>query len=94
MTFTGTIQDDELVFTAPVAIPQGTEVRVKSPPVTIPQGTEVRVEAPAAPEGSPGGEREPTFAERYAFFIGKVEGLPNDAARNVDHYLYGHPKRT
>jgi len=79
MTFTGSMQDGALVFTAPVTIPQGTEVRVEAPQ--------------AAAETPPGGEREPTFAERYAFFIGKVEGLPNDAARNVDHYLYGHPKR-
>jgi hypothetical protein len=24
---------------------------------------------------------------------GKVRGLPGDASRNIDHYLYGHPKR-
>jgi hypothetical protein len=78
MTFTGTMHDGALVFTAPV---------------TIPQGTEVRVEAPAVPQAVPEKERELTFAERYAFFIGKVEGLPEDAATNVDHYLYGHPKR-
>ena len=26
-------------------------------------------------------------------FAGKAKGLPKDAARNLDHYLYGHPKR-
>jgi hypothetical protein len=25
--------------------------------------------------------------------IGKAVGLPEDAALNVEHYLYGHPKR-
>ena len=24
---------------------------------------------------------------------GKVGDLPSDAARNLDHYLYGHPKQ-
>jgi hypothetical protein len=24
---------------------------------------------------------------------GKAKGLPADASRNVDHYLYGHPKQ-
>jgi hypothetical protein len=26
-------------------------------------------------------------------YAGKAEELPADAARNFDHYLYGHPKR-
>jgi hypothetical protein len=26
-------------------------------------------------------------------FAGKAKGLPRDASRNIDHYLYGHPKR-
>lgn len=26
-------------------------------------------------------------------FAGKAKGLPPDASRNVDHYLYGHAKR-
>lgn len=34
-----------------------------------------------------------TFAERYKDVIGKVEGLPEDAASNVDFYLRnGLPK--
>jgi hypothetical protein len=25
-------------------------------------------------------------------FAGKAKNLPRDSSRNVDHYLYGHPK--
>ncbi len=35
----------------------------------------------------------PTWAEILKDFVGKAEGLPPDAARNHDHYLYGAPKK-
>ena len=42
-----------------------------------------------------GGEQMPTLAERLKDFMkyaGSVE-MPEDAAQQVDHYLYGTPKR-
>ena len=55
-------------------------------PLPLPDGTPVRVEplADALP---------PTFLERIRNAVGKADGLPEDAATNVDHYLYGHPKQ-
>jgi hypothetical protein len=38
-------------------------------------------------------EEGPTILERFAGSIGSAEGLPEDAAENVDHYLYGAPKK-
>lgn len=38
------------------------------------------------PKGKP-------LAETLARFIGCLDGLPEDASVNVDHYLYGHPKK-
>ena len=35
----------------------------------------------------------PTLFERLEPFIGKLQGLPPDASVNLDHYLYGLPKR-
>jgi predicted DNA-binding antitoxin AbrB/MazE fold protein len=35
----------------------------------------------------------PTLLERMKDFVGKVENLPPDASINLDHYLYGSPKR-
>ena len=36
----------------------------------------------------------PSLYETMKPFIGKAKGLPRDASRNVDHYLYGHAKRS
>lgn len=44
------------------------------------------------PPKQPAGEQR-SFVERYRNVIGKAPGLPEDAAANVDHYLYGHPKQ-
>lgn len=60
-------------------------VVVLDKPVSLPEGTLVNVEPlPAQPT---------TLAERFKDVIGKAAGLPEDAAENVDHYLYGTPKR-
>lgn len=57
-------------------------------PVELPEGLEVRVEV--MPTGT---EQQPTLYDRLQPVIGIAEGVPEDAALNVDHYLYGHPKR-
>jgi len=54
-------------------------------PVNIPEGTEVSIEI-AEGDG-------PTLAERLASVIGTAKALPDDAAENLDHYLYGTPKK-
>jgi hypothetical protein len=61
--------------------------------VTLPEGTAVKVEPVELPH-TEGEESEiPTLYERLKPFIGKVEGLPPDMSVNLDHYLYGLPKR-
>lgn len=59
--------------------------------VHLPDGTTVKIEAVTEPEGQPSGK---TFAERFAKYIGVVDDMPADLAENIDHYLYGAPKRT
>jgi len=40
------------------------------------------------------GEGEiPNVCEALRAFVGKAEGLAPDASINLDHYLYGLPKR-
>ncbi len=61
--------------------------------ITLPEGIEVRVEIVAP---TPGGESEGgglSLYERPKPVIGAAKGLPPDASVNVDHYLYGHPKK-
>ena len=57
------------------------------------EGTEVAVEP--LPKASRKGQatKRPTVGKALASLAGKAKGLPPDAARNLDHYLYGHAKR-
>lgn len=54
-------------------------------PVTLPEGAEVDVVVVE--------KEEPTLLERMAPFVGMLDGLPSDFARNHDHYLHGQPKK-
>ena len=60
-----------------IKLPQG---------VHLPDGTQVRVETLSTPAGE-------TFGERYGEFIGAIKGAPPDLSENLDHHLYGTPKR-
>jgi hypothetical protein len=42
---------------------------------------------------SPSDGEIPTLLERIKDFVGTVHDLPADASVNLDHYLYGTPKR-
>ena len=59
----------------------------------LPEGLNVKVEPMESPETSPMADDELTLYERLKPLIGKLEGLPPDASVNIDHYLYGLPKR-
>jgi len=59
--------------------------------VTLDEGAEVQVEV--IPEAHPESDNGAVpLSQRLASVIGKVKGLPKDAAENHDHYLYGLPK--
>jgi hypothetical protein len=60
---------------------------------TLPEGLGVRIEPVKGGQDESAGEEIPTLCERLEPFIGKAEGLPPDASVNLDHYLYGVPKR-
>jgi len=60
-------------------------------PVVLPEGAKVRVEVLPAVVSA---DETPTLFERLKPFVGILEGLPEDAALNHDHYLYGTPKKT
>jgi len=64
-------------------------------PKALPTGTVVSVRA-LKNNGTPhkAAKKIPSLYERMKPFIGKAKGLPPDASKNIDHYLYGHPKRT
>jgi hypothetical protein len=61
--------------------------------VLLPEGAEVQVQIIARPARPAPDANLPTLAETLQDFIGCLEDLPEDAARNHDHYLYGTPKK-
>lgn len=77
MTLQGHVQNGMIVLDQQVPLPEGAKVEVQ---IVAPQ--------PDEPQGE-----LPTLAETLKDFIGVLEGLPEDAAINHDHYLYGTPKK-
>jgi hypothetical protein len=61
--------------------------------VPLAEGMRVRVELLGSAAEQPAEESIPTLNERYKSFIGIVDDLPPDFARDHDHYLHGHPKK-
>jgi hypothetical protein len=77
MTLLGHIQNGVIVLDEKVSLPEGAAVHVHILPQMPISPTEGEI---------------PTLADRLKDFIGILE-LPEDAARNHDHYLYGTPKK-
>ncbi len=63
-------------------------VIVLDDPVSLTEGIAVSVEV----IGDPAEATPTTLLERLKSVVGTAQGLPSDAASNVDHYLYGQPK--
>lgn len=60
----------------------------------LPEGAAVRVELPERVADSPKSDQNrASLAEKLLAYAGKAKGLPADASVNLDHYLYGTPKR-
>lgn len=78
MVYRGQVKDGVVVLEGPTAPPEGARVSV-------------RVLKP--PAHRPGRARERTLYDRLRNVIGKAKGMPPDASLNIDHYLYGMPKR-
>lgn len=80
MTLKGHYTNGVIVLDEPAHLPEGAvcviSVDSQSEDVSIPQRQASNVAA-----------RYPTLLS----LVGKAEGLPSDAAENIDHYLYGHP---
>lgn len=81
MTYRGHVEDGKIVVEDDVDLPEGTRVEV----------TPVPGKAGGRSRGPKKGKL--TVSCRLLKYAGKARGLPPDAARNLDHYLYGHPKQ-
>ena len=79
MTLHGHFQNGIIVLDGGIPLPEGAAVEVQ---VIVPQSQPVL------------DDELPTLAESLEDFIGILEDLPEDAATNHDHYLYGTPKKS
>ena len=61
--------------------------------VVLPEGSSVTICLVPSPNGGAQDGEGRTLLERLGPVVGSVPDLPVDGARNVDHYLYGLPKR-
>ena len=84
MTVRGKVKNGKVLLDKPKAFPDGTEVEVKSVKRKRKTANDLTKKKKPPPR---------SLAERYAAFIGKAKGLPADMSVNLDHYLYGLPKR-
>jgi hypothetical protein len=82
MTLHGHIENGGIKFDPPIALPDGAAVEVQ-----------LQVLSSKTEEQSTGTSEPPTLLERMKDFVGTFDGLPADASTNLDHYLYGSPKR-
>lgn len=80
MVVKGRVKNGKVLLDDPKALPEGTEVEVR--PVKQPR------------QAAQSKKRPRSLAERLGPFIGKAKGLPPDLSINLDHYLYGLPKRS
>ncbi len=79
MTIQGRIKDGVVVLQNGSTLPDGTQVTVRP----------VNRTARKAPSRA----AKPLGRRKLLKHAGKAKGLPPDAARNLDHYLYGHAKK-
>lgn len=77
MTFRGKVKDGVVVFESGVKPAEGTIVTVET-------SKEESVKGPADTL---------TTGQRLLKFAGIIDDGPTDGSINVDHYLYGHPKK-
>lgn len=83
MTLEGHIQNGQIILHHNAPLPEGVKVRIEF----LDSNTS---ESNTSEEAS---DELPSLYERVKPFIGSVKGLPEDFAKNHDHYLHGQPKR-
>lgn len=85
MTLRGRVKNGKVVLDDSKILPDGTEVVVRPTKTNKPRSRNAKATKRSG--------RPQSLAQRLAPFIGKAKGLPPDMAVNLDHYLYGLPKR-
>jgi hypothetical protein len=79
MVYRGRVENGVVVLDQPVSLPDGTEVSIRD------------LRRKSKNKGK--SVCRPGVGQALLRLAGKAVGLPPDASRNVDHYLYGHRKK-
>ena len=69
------------------------ELLILDEPSALPDGTKVRVQPVRGESRKPLKAKGRKSKQGILKHAGKAKNPPTDAARNLDHYLYGHPKQ-
>jgi len=80
MIYQGHVENGRIVLDDEASLPDGARVTVN-------------VSVGTAPPKDTSENEAPSLYDRLKPFLGAAKGLPPDASENVDHYLYGHPKK-
>jgi hypothetical protein len=80
MVYRGKVHNGTIVLEKGVMLEEGLTVSI-------------RPLRPRTTRGSGKKKRIPTLYERFKPIIGIAKGLPPDLSTQIDHYLYGTPKR-
>lgn len=81
MTYRGHVEHGKIILEDGADLADGTSVEVRP------------VQKTARRPATRRKKQSPTLYERLKRYAGKAEGLPPDASTNLDHHLYGLPKR-
>jgi hypothetical protein len=84
MTINGHVENGKIVLDESVPLTEGMKVRIELLQAAPPQNGET--DNTSEPS-------ELTFYERHKSWLGSISDLPPDYAKNIDHYLYGTPKK-
>jgi hypothetical protein len=99
MVFRATIVNGIIEVPEAAEFPDGSRVEVRRVRGTAQKKKRVKARRTSAKKVSKRRSPKPrtpkprSFFESVAKYVGSVKGLPPDASLNVDHYLYGTPKR-
>ncbi|MCY2950525.1 MAG: hypothetical protein NTU53_00920 [Planctomycetota bacterium] len=73
MAYAGHVENGAIVLDEPADLPDGAVVKIELVSKCVADGEDTG----------------PSFTQRFAEVLGKTQSLPEDAAENHDHYLYG-----
>jgi hypothetical protein len=85
MTLSGHVENGKIVLDESVPLTEGMKVRIEL--------VGAAPEANGGPTESVDEESLPTLYDSLKQVIGVIKDAPPDYARNLDHYLYGVPKK-